>query len=162
MIRRLSGSAHLRSHRDAPARATRGYVVNQHAARRGLVSRYGGEHDRVVATLALRLTESHADGAVRLGLVGELDLASGDQLLMRLQQLLASGARVRIDLSQLQFIDSRGMHALIRVVALGRETGDQRVQIDPELSKNVREIVELTGISRMLWPQTRATPSTTI
>jgi anti-anti-sigma regulatory factor len=72
--------------------------------------------------------------------------------------LLASGARVRIDLSRLEFIDSRGMHALIRVVALGRDLGDERIEIDRELRNNVRELLELTGIARMLWSQTCATP----
>jgi anti-anti-sigma factor len=109
-----------------------------------------------VATLALGLQESHDNGVVRLAPVGELDLASAEQLVTRVCQLLAGGARVRLDLSRLEFIDSRGIYALIRAVALGREAGGERVEVDRGLSKNVRELLELTGMARMLWPQTRA------
>ena len=97
-----------------------------------------------MATLAFRVEESHdRDGVVLWQLVGELDLAVGDQLLARLGPLLARGSRVRIDLSRLEFIDSRGMYALIRVVVLGRETGERLVEIDRNLSANVRDALEL-------------------
>lgn len=111
-----------------------------------------------MVTSGLRLQESHGDGVVRLGVTGELDLASGEQLLMRVWQLLASGAWVRIDLSRLEFIDSRGIYALLRAIALGREAGIQRVEIDRQLTDRVREVFELTGIARKLWPPTRTTP----
>src|SRR5690348_13273427 len=99
-------------------------------------------------TSGLRLQESHEDGVARLGVTGELDLASGEQLLTRVWQLLASGACVCIDLSQLEFIDSRGIYVLLRATALGREGGAQRVEIDRQLSDRVREVFELTGIAR--------------
>lgn len=117
------------------------------------------DDDRVVATLAFRIEESDdGDGVVLWRLVGELDLAVGDQLLARLGPLLARGWRVRIDLSGLEFIDSRGMYALIRVVVLGRETGERRVEIDRNLSANVRDALELAGVTRMLWPQAAGMP----
>ena len=112
-----------------------------------------------MATLAFRVEESHdRDGVVLWQLVGELDLAVGDQLLARLGPLLARGSRVRIDLSRLEFIDSRGMYALIRVVVLGRETGERLVEIDRNLSANVRDALELAGVTRMLWPQAAGSP----
>lgn len=111
-----------------------------------------------MATSGLRIEESYEHGVVRLGLTGELDLASSDQLLTRLSQLLGSGARVRIDLSRLEFIDSRGIYALLRAIALGGEAGDERLEIDREVTGTVREVFELTGIARKLWPPTRVTP----
>jgi len=103
--------------------------------------------------LAFRLEESHgSDGVARLRLVGDLDLAVYEQLLTRVRMLLDRRIRVRIDLSELEFIDSRGMYALIRAVVLGREAGGQLVEIDPELTPSVRNALELAGVARMLWP----------
>lgn len=113
-----------------------------------------------MAMLAFGIEESRDhDGVVRLTVVGELDLAVADHLVTRLRVLLDGGTHVRIDLSRLAFIDSRGMHALIRAVALGREAGGKAVEIDPEVTANVRHALELAGVARMLWPgATRATP----
>jgi anti-anti-sigma factor len=99
------------------------------------------------------------DGVARLRLIGDLDLAVADHLVMRLRALLDRGTRVRIDLSRLEFIDSRGMHALIRAVVLGREAGGEVVEIDRNVTANVRHTLELAGVARMLWPDaTRAAP----
>jgi anti-sigma B factor antagonist len=113
-----------------------------------------------MAMLAFGIEESHdRDGVARLTVVGELDLAVADHLVMRLRVLLDGGNHVRIDLSRLQFIDSRGMHALIRAVALGREAGGKVVEIDPTVAANVRHALELAGVARMLWPDaTSAAP----
>ena len=117
------------------------------------------DNDRAMATQVFRVDESHdRDGVARLELVGELDLAVGEQLLTRLRPLLARGTRVRIDLSRLEFIDSRGMYALIRAVVLGRQAGQQLVEIDRKLSANVRDTLELAGVARMLWPQPAGEP----
>jgi anti-anti-sigma factor len=111
------------------------------------------EDDRVVAMPAFRLDESQgSDGVARLTLAGELDLAVYEQLLTRVRLLLDRGIRVRIDLSALEFIDSRGMYALIRAVNLGREAGSALVEIDPKLTASVRNALELAGVTRMLWP----------
>jgi anti-sigma B factor antagonist len=113
-----------------------------------------------MAPLAFGIEESYdRDGVARLRLVGELDLAVADELVMRLRVLLDGGTSVRIDLSRLEFIDSRGMHALIRAVVLGREAGRGIVEIDREVTATVRHALELAGVARMLWPNaTRATP----
>ena len=113
-----------------------------------------------MASPAFGIDESRdRDGVARLRLVGELDLAVADGLLMRLRALLDEGTHVRIDLSRLEFIDSRGMHVLIRAVLLGREAGGNAVEIDREVTANVRHALQLAGVARMLWPDaTRAAP----
>ena len=51
------------------------------------------------------------------------------------------------------------MHALIRAIVLGREAGGKVVEIDREVTANVRHALELAGVARMLWPDaTRAAP----
>ena len=116
-----------------------------------------------MATLQFRLLEStDLEGVVRLVLVGELDLAVADQLLDRLQQLIGDHRRVLLDLSGLEYIDSRGMYALIRAIVLGRQADGQFVEIDPELNATVRDAFELAGVARLLWPpDARGTTSTT-
>jgi anti-anti-sigma factor len=52
------------------------------------------------------------DGALRLALGGELDLAVIDTLHERLVALKRENCRVRIDLAQLEFIDSTGEREL--------------------------------------------------
>ena len=113
-----------------------------------------------MATLGFGIEEGQdPDGVARLRLIGDLDLAVADHLVTRLRVLVDRGTRVRIDVSRLEFIDSRGMHALIRAVVLGREAGGEAVEIDREVTANVRHTLESAGVARMLWPvATRAAP----
>jgi anti-anti-sigma factor len=109
----------------------------------------------MMATLPFRLLESEAqDGVVLLSLVGELDLAVADQLLGRLQSLVGDGSQVRLDLSRLEFIDSRGLYALIRCVMFAREADGQPVEVSRDLNGNVKDVIDRSGIASMLWPQT--------
>ena len=60
------------------------------------------------------------DGAVRLKLLGELDIAVVDDLTLRLDHLRARRKKVRVDLSRLEFIDGRGFAAILHAVWAGR------------------------------------------
>jgi anti-anti-sigma factor len=90
-------------------------------------------------------------GAVRLSVSGELDLAVADHLRSRLQQLARGHATVILDLSDLQFIDSTGLHVLIASFDQATHNGWQ-LRIDPNLTSPVRRVVEIVGIDRILWP----------
>jgi anti-sigma B factor antagonist len=46
-------------------------------------------------------------------LVGELDMAAADVLSQHVEEVLPDGRDVRLDLSELTFIDSSGIHALV-------------------------------------------------
>ncbi len=93
-------------------------------------------------------------GAVRLSLSGELDLAVADRLRSRLQQLARAHATVILDLSDLQFIDSTGLHVLITNFNQASRNGWQ-LRIDPNLTSPVRRVVEIIGIAHILWPMIR-------
>ena len=55
-----------------------------------------------------------ADGAQRIALSGELDIATVDQLSARIDRLsAAAGERLVIDLSAVSFMDSSGLRVLI-------------------------------------------------
>lgn len=90
-------------------------------------------------------------GAVRLSLSGELDLAVAGRLRSRLQQLAHTHATVILDLSDLQFIDSTGLHILITNHKDASHDGWQ-LRIDPNLTAPVRRVVELIGIGHILSP----------
>ena len=64
------------------------------------------------------------DGAVRLSLSGELDLASADRLESALDELRASSASgVILDLRGLSFIDSTGLRVIIQLHERMRAAG---------------------------------------
>ena len=88
------------------------------------------------------ILEKHDPGGLRLSLQGELDFASTRQLDERLTSLRAKKRAVRLDLSQLEFIDSTGLHLLIRAVGDARSNG-WKLEIDPEISQSVERLFKL-------------------
>jgi anti-anti-sigma factor len=92
------------------------------------------------------------DGAVRLELLGELDLAVAEEFSARLAELIDQRRLTRLDLSRLEFIDSTGIHALIRAVRSGRADGAQLIEVERKLSQQAQRLVDLAGVAPILWP----------
>jgi anti-anti-sigma factor len=93
--------------------------------------------------------ESRMNGSVRLSLTGELDLGTAPVLEDRLTPLRATKSPVTLDLSRLDFIDSTGLHLLVRMV------GDARIKhwqlrIDPDVSRQVMSVFKLVHLDRFL------------
>jgi anti-anti-sigma factor len=102
--------------------------------------------------LGFEMHERHEElGTVRLSLYGELDLAVADRLQSRLRQLARAHATVILDLSGLQFIDSTGLSILLTSFNDATHNGWQ-LQVDPNLTSQVRRVVELVGLDSILWP----------
>lgn len=97
------------------------------------------------------------DGMLRLILGGDLDLPVTETLSGRLEELKAAGGPVRLDLSQLAFIDSSGLQALIVALIDARSIGWQ-LEIAPEVSPSVERAAQVVGIAQVLWPQDRPDP----
>lgn len=95
--------------------------------------------------------DQDADGLVRLSLLGELDLVGVERLEACLDDLRATGAAVRLDLSRLEFIDSSGLRALVTSAQVARRDG-WRLDFDRRLLPPVGRVIELIGASRYLWP----------
>ena len=93
-----------------------------------------------------------ASGTIRLQLHGELDLAVAPALTARLAELKAAHARVRLDLSQLEFMDSTGLGTVLTAVLDARRDG-WLLEIEPALARAVQRIIEVSGVSPYLWPE---------
>jgi len=91
---------------------------------------------------------------VRLVLSGELDLAVARMLGDRLRQLRRAGCDVRLDLAELDFIDSSGLRELISALDESRSDG-WRLDIDPQVSKAVGRTVDIAGLHSHFWPDSR-------
>jgi anti-anti-sigma factor len=91
------------------------------------------------------------DGALRVTLLGEIDMAVTDQLTTRLGQLTQSARRVRLDLSQPEFIDCSGLGAIITALTQARRAGCA-LSVDRRVSPTVARIIILAGVASDLWP----------
>jgi anti-anti-sigma factor len=101
-----------------------------------------------------RIEESRdSDGALRLTLLGELDLTVAPRLDARLAELRHKGAQVRLDLSKLEFIDSSGIR-IVTLAALDARRDGWEFELERELSPSVRRPLELLGMDTALWPET--------
>jgi anti-sigma B factor antagonist len=86
---------------------------------------------------------------VTLALSGELDVVSSPQLEQRLNELLAeSHARVILDLSELAFVDSAGVSALIKARRQAELNGRTLVLARP--TEQVHRVFALVGLADWL------------
>ncbi len=93
-----------------------------------------------------------ADGAVRMTLTGELDLSAAPGLRARLSEVQRSSRRwVRLDLSELEFIDCSGIRAILDAMAEGRR-GGCAFEVERSVSPIVGRIVSLGALAGELWP----------
>ncbi len=89
-----------------------------------------------------------ADEGIQLSLVGELDLATMSRLDQELATTDVSGKHVILDLRRLQFVDSSGLHALLRVDRRMQESGGSLTIIRGP--RPVERLFNLTGLDTRL------------
>jgi anti-anti-sigma factor len=88
------------------------------------------------------IQESPRTGWARLAVTGELDASTALTFRRRLRALRAENTPVILDLSQVEFIDSAGAHALLDAAAASRQ-GTWRMKVEPHLSAQVKRYFEL-------------------
>lgn len=93
---------------------------------------------------SLEVQQGAGDGHFRL--VGELDLASADELIERIRPVAVRGSDINLDLSGLTFIDSSGIRALI-VIAEELDGTGSLVLSSPQ--DEVAKVLELVGAHRL-------------
>jgi anti-anti-sigma factor len=102
----------------------------------------------------------HERARVRIALSGELDIASAPQLDQTLRTFLYTGfGRVVIDLRRLSFIDSTGLHLILRYAEAARRA-ELRFGLIPG-PPAVQRIFELTGTNVLFDFEPAAPPSRT-
>jgi anti-anti-sigma factor len=92
------------------------------------------------------------DQMLRLTLLGDLDIAGAQRLRARLAKHKAAGRPVRLDLSELAFIDSSGIQALLAALTDARWIGWQ-LEVARDVSPTVERAAQIVGIAQVLWPQ---------
>ncbi len=105
-----------------------------------------------VVTSELEISQRRdRDGYLTLVLHGELDVATVDRLDTRIRQLRHESYQVRLDLSNLRFVDSRGLRLIILALEDARRSGWD-LEVGRELSPTVERVVEVSGTGPFFWP----------
>jgi anti-sigma B factor antagonist len=89
-----------------------------------------------------------SDGALRATLSGELDLATVDELRDYLLEAAALGKALRLDLTELEFIDSTGLQLLLTAAADACRDGWDFTITKP--SARFQRLVEVAGVADRL------------
>lgn len=91
------------------------------------------------------------DGVALLHLAGKLNMVSAGAVRQRIAAIVAAGnPRVAVDLSEVDFIDSSGLGALISGLKSTREAGGDLQIAGP--TEQARLVLSLTGMERVLTP----------
>ena len=99
-------------------------------------------------TPTCRLEYTHAGATTTLRLVGELDISNTQDLRDCFTALVKAGQdRIVVDLSELDFIDSMGLGALVGGLKRLRGVGGEFLLKDP--SPRVLKVLELTGLDEV-------------
>jgi anti-anti-sigma factor len=92
---------------------------------------------------------SAGDGSVRVEVQGELDLSTTPAFDQAVRQELDAGKTVVVDLSQIAFIDSTGLNALITAMRASDSNGGT-LAVSPSLPDQVRRLFQITGLDAVL------------
>ena len=92
--------------------------------------------------------ERSGDARIVLVVIGELDIATSGAFVAAVQERLGE-APLLLDLRELSFIDSSGVHALDGIIAQADREGAP-LTIHPELHEHVRQVLEMTGMMPLL------------
>ncbi|MGZ5317850.1 MAG: STAS domain-containing protein [Actinomycetota bacterium] len=96
-----------------------------------------------ITKLQMETKHTDGDGAV-LSVVGEIDLASAPQFKEALAQLVAEEISVTIDLGDVTFMDSSGLHVLLTFASSMNGNGPVRI-VNP--SRTVLRTMQIVGMT---------------
>jgi anti-sigma B factor antagonist len=85
------------------------------------------------------------DHEIQVAVTGELDLVSASELEETLKRELAADNDVLLDLSQMDFIDSTGLHAIVEAVRTAKSV-DRKLKLSAELPGHARRLMEIVGL----------------
>ena len=98
---------------------------------------------------AIEITSSIIDGIRVIQVIGEVDMATASDLTAVVESVMNGPRRVVVDLSEVAFLDSSGLAALVHAQRnLAKREIDFRVVSPP--GRNVRHIFDLTKLAETL------------
>ncbi|MGZ4220219.1 MAG: STAS domain-containing protein [Solirubrobacteraceae bacterium] len=86
-----------------------------------------------------------ADHEIRVAVEGELDLVSAPELEEALKRELLASNDVLLDLSEMDFIDSTGLHAIVEAVRTAKAVG-RKLKLNSDLPAHARRLMEIVGL----------------
>ena len=95
-------------------------------------------------------------GRTVVALRGECDLAVSDQLTSALLAAVRTAPVVVVDLSELTFLDSSGVHGLVTAHHAARDAGGRLYAVAPR--GMVATVLEITGVGELLSPPAGSRP----
>ena len=98
----------------------------------------------------LRIETKHTDGqGAIVSVAGEIDLASAPQFKEALDQAAAEKIPVTIDLAEVTFMDSTGLHALFTFASSSNGNGPVRVVNPSRTILRTMQIVGMTAVPQI-------------
>jgi anti-sigma B factor antagonist len=88
---------------------------------------------------------SSGQGRIRLAPCGELDIGTVPEFVHALQAQRGTAAEVTLDLSELEFIDSTGMRALLEAIRDAQSDG-WNLAVRPDMRREVRRALDIAGL----------------
>ena len=88
------------------------------------------------------------DASARVVAAGDVDLASAPALVDAVLTRLGDRRQVELDLSGVTFLDSSGIHALMRLAR--PDEGTPALTIRRDLRPQVQKVLEVSGVMAML------------
>jgi anti-sigma B factor antagonist len=101
-------------------------------------------------------TTSDEPGRVRVRLAGECDLAVAEDLSDVLLAAVDRAPTVVVDLAELKFLDSTGVHGLVTAHHAARNRGGRLYVVNP--TGAVATVLDLTGVAALLSPRGATVP----
>jgi anti-sigma B factor antagonist len=94
--------------------------------------------------VSIELATRDRDGQVVVALRGELDVADAASVVTALTELAARERQVIVDLESLEFIDSSGLHALVRAREHVRRAGGDLLLAAPQ------QVLRVLALTRLI------------
>lgn len=88
-------------------------------------------------------------GVVRVSVIGEVDPCTAPSLERALFRELDLGSDVLLDLSEVSFIDSSGLHAIVSAARKADAEGG-KLSVTSPLPAQARRVIEITGLESLL------------
>jgi anti-anti-sigma factor len=88
---------------------------------------------------------SSGQGRIRIAPCGELDIGTVGEFTHALQAQRGTAAEVTLDLSDLEFIDSTGMRAIVEAIRDAQSDG-WNLAVLPTMRRDVRRAFDIAGL----------------